>query len=37
LGTDPELSASNAALFQSVDRGFLSAGRSFNVGVKINL
>ena len=37
LGTDPELSVSNAALFQSVDRGMLSAGRSFNVGVKINL
>jgi hypothetical protein len=37
LGTDPEFSASNAALFQGVDKGLLSAGRSFNVGVKINL
>ena len=37
LGMDPEFSASNAALFQSVDKGLLSAGRSFNLGVKINL
>ena len=27
----------NSVLFQGIDRGYLSSGRMFNVGVKINL
>lgn len=37
LGTDPEFSCGNSVLYQGVDRGFLSQGRSFHIGVKINL
>lgn len=37
LGTDPEFSMSNNVLFQGIDAGLLSQGRSFHVGVKINL
>ena len=37
LGADPEFSMGNGVLFQGIDRGLLSQGRSFNVGVKINL
>ena len=37
LGSDPEVSMGNSVLFQGIDRGYLSSGRMFNVGVKINL
>lgn len=37
LGVDPETSARNSALFQGIDTGLLSVGRSFNLGVSINL
>lgn len=37
LGTDPEFSFSNSVLSQGIDAGLLSQGRSFHVGVKINL
>ena len=37
LGTDPEFSMSNAVLSQGIDRGLISQGRSFHLGVKINL
>lgn len=37
LGTDPETSSRNNALYQGIDTGMLSLGRSFNIGVSINL
>ena len=37
LGTDPEFSMSNSVLYQGIDRGLISQGRSFHLGVKINL
>ncbi len=37
LGSDPEFSSSNKALFQGVDAGYLPQGRSFMGGFKINL
>ncbi len=37
LGTDPEFSMSNNPLYQGIDAGLLSQGRSFHIGVKINL
>ena len=37
LGSDPELAQSNSVIGMGIDRGFLSAGRSFSLGVKINL
>lgn len=37
LGTDPEFSASNNVLWQGVDGGWLSQGRMYYVGLKINL
>lgn len=37
LGNDPEFSYSNSVLRQGVDAGLLSHGRSFHIGVKINL
>ncbi len=37
LGADPEFSMSNAVLSQGIDRGLLAQGRSFHLGVKINL
>jgi len=37
LGTDPEFSLSNSPLYQGIDAGLLSQGRSFHIGVKINL
>lgn len=37
LGTDPEFSMGNSVLEQGIDRGLLSQGRSFYLGVKINL
>ncbi len=37
LGSDPEVSCGNGILMQGIDAGYLSAGRSFHLGVKINL
>jgi len=37
LGADPEFSMSNAVLSQGIDRGLIAQGRSFHLGVKINL
>ncbi len=37
LGTDPEFSLGNNPLYQGIDAGLLSTGRSFHIGVKINL
>ncbi len=37
LGNDPEFAMSNSALSLGIDRGLLSMGRSFSLGVKINL
>ncbi len=37
LGVDPEVSCGNGVLMQGIDAGYLPAGRSFNLGVKINL
>lgn len=37
LGTDPEMSSRNSTLYQGVDTGLIPYGRSFNIGVSINL
>lgn len=37
LGTDPEMSSRNSVLYQGVDTGLIPSGRSFNIGVSINL
>ncbi len=37
LGSDPEVSCGNGVLLQGIDAGYLSSGRSFHLGVKINL
>lgn len=37
LGTDPETSVSNGVLYQGIDCGLLSKGRSVLLGVKLNL
>ena len=37
LGSDPENAHSNAVIGMGIDRGLLSAGRSFAFGLKINL
>lgn len=37
LGGDPEMSASNAVLYQGIDTGCVSQGRTFTVGIKLNL
>ncbi len=37
LGTDPEMSASNSVLYQGIDTGIIPSGRSFNIGISINL
>lgn len=37
LGSDPEFSMSANPMFQGIDRGLLGHGRSFVLGVKINL
>jgi len=37
LGPDPEISCGNSVLYQGIDAGFLSSGRSIHLGVKINL
>ncbi|MBR2035114.1 MAG: SusC/RagA family TonB-linked outer membrane protein, partial [Prevotella sp.] len=37
LGSNPETAMSNGVLYQGIDRGLLSAGRSFSMGININL
>ena len=37
LGNDPEFSASNAVLYQGIDTGNVALGRTFTLGMKINL
>ncbi len=37
LGADPEFSVGNGVLSQGIDRGLLAGGRTFSLGVKINL
>lgn len=37
LGTDPEMSCNNNPLYQGVDNGLVPNGRSFNIGLSINL
>ena len=37
LGTDPEFSMTNSAIGMGIDRGLLGAGRTFALGIKINL
>ena len=37
LGLDPEVTMGNNVLYQGIDRGYLPASRTFNLGVKINL
>ena len=37
LGSDPEVACGNGVLMQGIDAGYLSSGRSFHLGVKINL
>ncbi len=37
LGTDPEMSSRNSSLYRGIDNGQIPFGRSFNVGVSINL
>ncbi len=37
LGADPEFSIGNSVLYQGIDAGNIAQGRSFLVGVKINL
>ena len=37
LGTDPEMSSRNSSLYQGIDTGLLPSGRSFNIGLSINL
>ena len=37
LGSDPDTSLGSSVLSQGIDRGLLAAGRSFSLGVNINL
>ena len=37
LGTDPEMSSRNSVLYQGIDTGLIPSGRSFNLGLSINL
>lgn len=37
LGSDPEFAQSNSVIGMGIDRGMLAPGKSFNLGVKINL
>jgi hypothetical protein len=37
LGRDPDVSASNYVLYQGIDIGFIPSGRSYYVGIKLNL
>jgi hypothetical protein len=36
-GNDPEFSISNNQLYQGIDRGNISMGRAFALGLKVNL
>jgi len=37
LGGDPEFSVSNSVLYQGIDAGNIASGRSFTLGMRINL
>lgn len=37
LGSDPEFSARNSVLYQGIDPGYMALGRTFTLGMKINL
>lgn len=37
LGSDPEFSAANSVLYQGIDAGNVALGRSFTLGLRINL
>lgn len=37
LGLDPETSCRNSSLYQGIDAGLIPSGRSFNIGLSINL
>lgn len=37
LGSDPEFAQSNSVLGMGIDRGLMGSGRTFSVGLKINL
>ena len=37
LGSDPEFSVANSVLYQGIDAGNVAQGRSFTLGMKINL
>ena len=37
LGNDPEMSVANAVLYQGIDAGNIALGRTFTLGLKINL
>lgn len=37
LGSDPEFSAASSSLYQGIDAGCISFGRTFTMGLKINL
>ena len=37
LGNDPEASVANAVLYQGIDAGNIALGRTFTLGLKINL
>lgn len=37
LGSDPEVSMSRSVLYQGIDNGYLANGRSFYMGLKLNL
>lgn len=37
LGNDPEFASTNSVVGMGIDRGMLGAGRSFSLGMKINL
>ena len=37
LGGDPEMSTSNAVLYQGIDTGSIASGRTITVGLKLNL
>ena len=37
LGSDPDCAMNGGILTQGIDRGLLGAGRSFSLGVNINL
>jgi hypothetical protein len=37
LGNDPEMSVSNSVLYQGIDAGNIALGRTFTLGLRINL